>query len=293
MRRACRWAAILVVGLIATGATESAGALTVAAPSPPGQLYLLQAEGGTLERVPGGWRLTLRDPDATVTSFTDRPARVGSAQRLRRFVAGWARAFAGDPPNAALQLDRAPVGRDVVLLELRRPRFHAAAGTLTFRARLLTSTRRTQLRAIARRADPRVARSFGRASLFIDDGPSSIGYVVTVSVVGPPIGPAVFSLALTNSRFQEDAQIQDTLLFGQGTTPAYTYAFSATALTLGLPAGGSAAAVVPIDLPAGGSTVQATVTLSPGFVALFSSEAGNVEATQSGPIAIPAPPPPG
>jgi hypothetical protein len=60
----------------------------------------------------------------------------------------------------------------VVLLELGHPSYDRADRTVTFRVRRLRTTRRVQLASIARRADPGVARRFGRASLFIDDGPS-------------------------------------------------------------------------------------------------------------------------
>jgi len=152
----------------------------------------------------------LREPHAKVTAFSDRPARVGGAVGLRRFVARWTAAFGADPPNAALQLDRAPVGRDVVLLELRRPRHHRRARTLTFRVRPLRTTDRRQLSTIARRADRRVAARLGRASLFIDDGPSAFGSQVTFNLIGglPSGAPVDFSLALGNTRFESDGELE-------------------------------------------------------------------------------------
>jgi hypothetical protein len=63
--------------LLAAGATAAA-----APPAPPGELFLLQAEGGSLARAPdGGLRLVLREPDAKVIAFADRPARVGARGR--------------------------------------------------------------------------------------------------------------------------------------------------------------------------------------------------------------------
>jgi hypothetical protein len=79
--------------LLAAGATAAA-----APPAPPGELFLLQAEGGSLARAPdGGLRLVLREPDAKVIAFADRPARVGGARPLGRFVARWSRTFGDDP----------------------------------------------------------------------------------------------------------------------------------------------------------------------------------------------------
>ncbi|HSJ73488.1 MAG TPA: hypothetical protein VK904_04155, partial [Miltoncostaeaceae bacterium] len=243
----------------------------------------------------GGWRLVLRNPDTTVTTFTDRPVRVGGAARLARLVAGWGRTFAGDPPNAALQLDRAPPGRDVVLLELRRPRYDRRERTLTFRVSPLKTTQRRLLSALARRADRRVAASFGRASLFVDDGPSAIGYQVTVNLLGgvPSGAPVAFSLSLTNSQFRQIGQLEPTFGFGRTVTPSMTVDFSAQQLALTVPSGSRALANVAIDSPASGRTVLGSVTLPCGYTLIVSSEAGQVETLQSGPISIPAPPPPG
>jgi len=195
-----------------------------------GRALPAKAEGGSLARGPDGdLRLVLRDPDAKVITFADRPARVGGARPLGRFVARWNRTFGDDPPNAALQLDDAPASRDVVLLELGRPRRDRAAGTLTFRVRELRTTRRVQLSAIARRADTGVARRFGRASLFIDDGPSAIGYQVSINLLGgvPSGAPVAFSLTLGNSQFQPSGQLQQAIGFGRTVTPSLTVDLSA------------------------------------------------------------------
>src|SRR5215475_4775850 len=94
----------LAVVLAATALTWVAAGTAGAQTSPaaaPDQLYVLQVGSGSLERVGKDWRLTLRDPYRTVTSFTDRPARFGASVHLQRFLAAWPRNFAGDPPNAA------------------------------------------------------------------------------------------------------------------------------------------------------------------------------------------------
>lgn len=286
--------AIVVACLALAAGAATAGALTVAAPPAPGQLYVVQAGNGSLDRVPGGWRLTLRQVDATVTSFTDRPARLGASQRVRRFAAGWGRTFGDDPPNAALQIDRAPASRDLVLLELRRPRFDARRGTLTFRVRKLRTTRREQLRTIARRADRGVSGDFGRASLFIDDGASSIGFQVTVNLIGgiPGTGPVGFSLSLGNSSFQQIGQLQSTFTFGRTVTTSYTVDLSAGQLGVTLPSGSQAYGTVAVDFPSGSGPVTGTVSLPPGYVLFLSSQSGEVEYGGSGAVTIPTPPPP-
>jgi hypothetical protein len=278
--------------LLACGA---AGAAAATPPAPPGELFLLQAEGGSLTRgADGDLRLVLRGPDRTVVTFADRPARVGGARRLGRFVAGWARTFGDDPPNAALQIDSAPVARDVVLLELGRPRYDRADRTVTFRVRRLRTTRRVQLSAIARRADGRVARRFGRASLFIDDGPSAIGYQVSVNLLGgvPSGAPVAFSLTLDNSQFQDFGQLEQGFGFGRTVTPSLTVDLSAQALGITLPSGMQILGTVVIDLPAAGRVVQGDVVLPFGYQVTLSSEAGSAATGASGPISIPAPAPP-
>jgi hypothetical protein len=295
MRSVPRALTALVASLaIAACAAAGAGGAAAQAPSPPGDLYVLQADGGTLQRSGGTWRLTLRDPAATVTRFADRPARIGGPQRLKRFVAGWGATFGGDPPNAALQLDRAPPGRDIVLLELRRPRYDAKAGTLTFRVRPLRTAGGSRLGALARRADARVAAEFGRASLFIDDGPSNIGFGVTINLLGGAPGPPVtFTLALGNTEFQPAGQVEGGFSTGRTVLPGFTVDLAAAGIQVTLPSGSQAVVAIPIDFPATGA-VQGIVTLPAGYTVSFTSEAGQVQATQSGPVTIPTPrPPPG
>ena len=284
-----------LAGALTLMACGAAGAAAATSPPPPGELFLLQAEGGSLARGPDGdLRLVLRDPDAKVITFADRPARVGGERPLGRFVARWNRTFGDDPPNAALQLDDAPASRDVVLLELGRPRRDRADGTVTFRVRTLRTTRRVQLSAIARRADAGVARRFGRASLFIDDGPSAIGYQVSINLLGgvPSAAPVTFSLTLGNSQFQPSGQLQQAIGFGRTVTPSLTVDLSAQALAVTLPSGQQVVGTVDVDLPASGRVVQGNVVLPVGYQVTVSSEAGSVTTAQSGPIAIPAPAPP-
>lgn len=284
-------AALVLLCWAATAGAQDARTLPTPA---PGTLYVLQAQGGTLERAPGGWVLMLREPDARVTAFSDRPARVGGAVALRRFVARWRASFGADPPNAALQLDRAPAGRDVVLLELRRPRHDRRAQTLTFRVRPLRTTDRRRLSTIARRADRRVAARFGRASLFIDDGPSAFGYGVTFNLLGgvPSGAPVDFSLTLGNSQFLGPGQLEQ--LFGIGgrtVTPSMTWDVSATQLALTVPSGSQAFFVMTVGIPSA-NVVDATVVLPFGYSLQISSEAGVVDVQQSGPVTFPAPSPP-
>lgn len=151
-----------------------------------GDLYTTTAAAGTLTNAPGKatYRLTLKDPAAKVSAFSDRPARTASRQSLKRFVGDWkANGFAQDPPNAALVLDRAPAAHDTYLFELSRPRI-AGHGNLTFTARRIGSRPTGALEPIAKGADRGTPRSFGRSSLFIDDSGTSHSVAITAKT-GP------------------------------------------------------------------------------------------------------------
>jgi hypothetical protein len=176
-RRSCvmRCCVALLAGFALLGAAAPAPAATASAPSQApvaGDLFVLTAAGGKLERVPGRdrvFRLVLRRPAGDVTVFTDRPARRAGVQTLGRFVRTWPRlGFGQVPPNAALVVADAPSDRDVLVVELSRPRLRAGGRMLAFRAEVLRGSPRGVLRQFARKADRRVADRFGRVSLFID-----------------------------------------------------------------------------------------------------------------------------
>jgi hypothetical protein len=115
------------------------------------------------------FELVLRRPASAVTVFSDRPQRVVREQRLRSFVKGWnGLGFGANPPNAALSVAAAPAARDVIVLELSRPRIGAGGRTLHFRARPLGGRPDGSLRRFAGKADRATVRRFGSASLFVD-----------------------------------------------------------------------------------------------------------------------------
>jgi hypothetical protein len=173
-----------------------------------GDLFVLTAAGGELQRVRGRnrvFKLVLRRPARHVTGFTDRPARRTGQQPLARFVRGWARlGFAEVHPNAAVVLADAPSNRDVLVVELSRPRLGAGGRTLSFRAEALRGNPRGSLRGFARSGDRRVAARFGRVSLFIDPGGQQATLFFTVSNV--PHG-GVVSIAFVDENGRSNAQI--------------------------------------------------------------------------------------
>src|SRR5262249_7410324 len=141
--------------------------------------------GGSLEPAANGLRLVLRRPYTKVTTFLDRPGRLGSEQTVSSLVDGWNDAFGKVAPNAALQIDGAPPAHDLVLLELDPPRYDRAKKPLTSTARHLAKTQTVHRRTLAREAEARVARHFGRATLFIDDAAPVFGYAVEFNLFGP------------------------------------------------------------------------------------------------------------
>jgi hypothetical protein len=182
----------LALALALALVVPAAGASAQAQPRPfqapaAGDLFVLTAASGTLESVPGrsrAFELVLRRPARDVTMFTDRPARRAGEQRLGRFVARWGGLGFGEvPPNAALVLADAPSDRDVLVVELSRPRLGAGGRTLAFRATALRGSPRGLLREYAKKADRRVADRFGRVSLYIDPSGQEVGLRFTLSNV--------------------------------------------------------------------------------------------------------------
>jgi hypothetical protein len=250
------------------GASGSGPAAIAADDGPTGTLYVVQSVGGALEPSANPHRLVLRRPYTKVTTFLDRPGRLGSQQTVSSLVNGWSDAFGQVPPNAALQIDRAPPAHDLVLLELDAPRYDRAKGTLTFAVRRLAETQKVHLRTLAREADERVAPRFGRATLFIDDAAPVFGYAVELNLFGPATSSSTidFSLTLDNSQFMDTPSLVQQLPFGQATTPVISSLVTGRQMSLNFPAGLQLIGTVIIDLPASGNSVNASVEL-PGLPA--------------------------
>lgn len=200
-------ALMLLFLVLAADAPAEVGARPVQT-SAAGDLFVLTAAGGELQRVRGRnrvFKLVLRRPAHDVTGFTDRPARRTGQQPLVRFVRRWARlGFAEVPPNAAVVLADAPSNRDVLVVELSRPRLGAGGRTLAFRAEALRGNPRGLLREFARSGDRRIAARFGRVSLFIDPGGQQATLFFTLSNV--PHG-GVVSIAFVDENGRSNAQI--------------------------------------------------------------------------------------
>ena len=148
--------AATVVALGLTSATASAAPNLSA-------MFVQTATGGTFH----DGRLTLRGVTRHVAWFTDRPARdsgVVSFAALRRSLFS-----RGQPaPNAALYLSRRGPNA-VVALELRRPRYSARRGSVSYAVKRLRRLGGKRIGHLARRLTKGpIPRRFGRASLFVD-----------------------------------------------------------------------------------------------------------------------------
>ena len=259
----------LMLVLLAAAADAHAQVRARAAQAPAaGDLFVLTAAGGKLERVRGRnrvFRLLLRRPARDVTGFTDRPARGTGQQPLARFVRSWTRLGFGEvPPNAALVLADAPSNRDVLVVELSRPRLGAGGRMLAFRAEVLRGSPTGGLRRFARTADRRIVARFGRVSLFVDPGGQEVGLVFTFSNIPPPSG--VVSIAFVDGNGRPTAQVDlgaDLFLSTDGPNnliAAFT-GFVVTA-TGSSPVNGSAQ--VTINVPAGADCVQGKAIITAG-----------------------------
>jgi hypothetical protein len=166
--------------------------------SAAGDLFVLTAAGGRLERLPGArsdFRLVLRAPARNVTVFSDRPARKVGKRSVTGFVQSWRRfGFGRVPPNAALVIDDAPAGRDVAVFELTSPGLGRGARTLTFRAKSLGRRPTRLLHRLGLKADGPAAGSFGRASLFVDSAgdPDPVNLVFTLQNLPHSSGAGLF-----------------------------------------------------------------------------------------------------
>lgn len=234
-RRLCATTLALSALALGVGTPAATHARQQGKPS-AGDLFVATTSSGSLERAGAGrFELTLEDPGKTVTAFADRPARSTSTLTPRRFVRDWkANGFAADPPNAALVLDRAPAGRDVLVVELSRPRI-TRAGAIAFRAKRLKQPSGA-LAGYRKRADRRVPSRFTGASLFIDASQPTTTITVNVSMPAATVSVLIFNTETqlvdppteTRGKTQINGSATATFLGDNGLTLQSTAAGAAT-----------------------------------------------------------------
>jgi hypothetical protein len=284
-----RW--LVLVGLLAAAVPAAPASARAAAPPPASasvnQLFVVTAAGGRVERVAGRrgeFKLELRAPARGVTAFSDRPARRLGKRPLAGFVRGWRRlGFGRVPPNAALVIDHAPVGRDVAVFELSSPRLGRGGRTLTFRAKSLARRPTGVLQRLARRADGPAAGRFGRASLFVDSAGESEQVTCVFTFKDLPAsgggGGASFGLGgvtIGYADVQTDAPA-NTAIFH---TAFAVTAFQATPL--------NATVNVSLDVPVGTTTLKGNATVTGGS-ATVKVAGGKPQPLNTGPFSIPIP----
>jgi hypothetical protein len=162
--------------VVSDGTPSVSGATPPAArqPDDPSFLFVQSFRSGTLapaDGEAGRYTLTLGEGLGQTIAFSDRPERIVSAVA----TSDWLGTFPfGDanPPNAALVTQTSDADTDVLVMELRRPRYDPDSRTATYDAQLLRDYERLGVTFQQEPGDgSAVPASFGAASLFIDDCP--------------------------------------------------------------------------------------------------------------------------
>jgi hypothetical protein len=278
-------AAALLASLITLAAASPAGAQGLPEPKRipgVGELFVLRAGGGEIERVRAGvFELVLRRPASAVTVFSDRPQRVVREQRLRSFVKGWnGLGFGADPPNAALSIAEAPSARDVLLFELSRPRLGAGGRTLHLRARPLAGRPDGSLRRFAGRADRAGVRRFGRASLFVDPSGQQVTASFQISGI-PRSGQAIVDFT--------NALIDSTTGIAVNVTGGASYVMGPDVFIVAAQSGAPVDATVtlPVSVAAGATRLTGSASLPTGATASVTIGMGAPVALSGGDFSAP------
>jgi len=260
---------------------------SAASAAPTSLLYVQQTAAGSLTRTAHGWRLVLRDPSPEITTFADRPARIGGSLSLASFVRRWHTEFHSVAPNAALEISAAPANRNIALIELGTPHGDVGRNTVTFDVKPLTRTSATRLQTLARGADPLRTTSFGRATLFIDDG-TSMQFPFSMTVGGTQIGSG-FTLTFDQAQLSFSAMFQSTFISGQAMTYDYSQntIYGSPINTAG-PATSWSGNAVGYLATIGGQPVTGEAVLQPGMtVALQIGTGPQTTISSSGRFSIP------
>jgi hypothetical protein len=169
-------ASVAVFVAPSAGAAPSGGSDAPTASAPPPNASVL----GVIEAAKGrfdGRRLSLTKVQPNAVWFTDRPIRKAGTFDIDQLLEVL---FTGDdPPNAALEFVTAPAERDVVIVELTRPRYDRTAGTLSFATTLVGAddvrarVRHPALRDFRSRADAKIPDHFGAVVAFVDAAAAS------------------------------------------------------------------------------------------------------------------------
>jgi hypothetical protein len=305
-RRAVAVVAALVAVLLLASCSDpvpSAGASTMSL------LFVQNSASGTFEAAPGAreGELRLTGVAPTTTWFSDRPARRAGVQSTQSVTSEWdAFGFGASPPNAALVLDELPASANTVIVELRDPRYDAAAHELRYRVHMLDEAR-DGLAGAEDRATPQIPASFGAANLFIDDatvtaetttgsalrgtkapqtggtGPTTAAPTTTT---GSPTTTASPTTAPSSACSSTLATFAAAAQAGTYSSPAQSIAFP-TPVTLQNPATqGSTTASQTVSIPfvaydTNGTPVSPSAS-APLTVSIYGAPAGSIQTTPAG-----------
>lgn len=136
----------------------------------PSLLHVQQARSGSLEPRGGSdYELTLNGASPETVFFSDRPDRFSGLTATKAFVHLKSLFSRDDPPNAAVVLgDGSREQADVVIVELKDPRYSQSRQAVTYTVTLIDDASRN-LEAWEGLADSGLPRHFGRVTVFIDD----------------------------------------------------------------------------------------------------------------------------
>jgi hypothetical protein len=138
----------------------------------PSFLYVQQAEQATFQPaggdVPDSYTLMLQNVAPRTVYFSDRPDRVSGSLATEAFVRLETLFSPDDPPNAAVVISE-PQGEDedVVIVELREPRYEQETRTFSYEALVIDEVSEG-LRNWEQRQDQSLPARVGHLSLYID-----------------------------------------------------------------------------------------------------------------------------
>jgi len=153
--------------------TAMAAAETEADNLPGFYMFVQNAESGALAPVAGKentYLLTLNNVDPMTIFFSDRPRRDVGQVPIEKFIPGLC--FEEEnPPNAAVEIFEGAEEADVVVGELRKPKYNKQEKTLQYEVRIIHDEATRGLSIYNKRKDKALPEKFGHVSLFIDDCP--------------------------------------------------------------------------------------------------------------------------
>jgi hypothetical protein len=185
-------AGALAAGLRRTGGAQEATPVATTAGKKNAETLFLQAfQSGSIapkEDAAGRYVLTLEHGLGQTVYFSDRPERVVGVTPTAQFLANVGFS-AGDPPNAALAVEKEEGTTEIAVVELIDPRYDEGTHTATYEVAVLEEWQR-ELGVGFDEAPADLAAfgpKFGAAHLFIDDCADGTVTCATSSANGAPI----------------------------------------------------------------------------------------------------------